>query len=68
VAGQLVLLAAFFVEAHPAAAPLDKVIAYLHLDYRIDARESVGHDANERAIAQSHQVGFLGLRAVFRHR
>ena len=31
-AGNVVLLAAFFVQAHPTAAPLDKIVADLHLN------------------------------------
>jgi hypothetical protein len=32
-AGDLVLLAAFFVEAHPAAPALDKIVADFHLEF-----------------------------------
>ena len=52
-AGNLVLLAAFFMQAHPAAASLHEIIPHLHLQHGVDAREGVDHDADQRAIAQA---------------
>ena len=49
----LVLLAAFFVQAHPAAAPLHEVVTHFHLEHGVDPREGVDHHADEGAIAQS---------------
>ena len=40
VAGHLVLLAAFLVQPHSAAAALDEIILHLHLEHGVDASES----------------------------
>ena len=36
-AGNVVLLTAFLMQAHPTAAPLDKIVTNLHLNDRADA-------------------------------
>ena len=38
VAGDFMLLAAFLMEAHPAAPALYKIIPNLHLEHGVDAR------------------------------
>jgi hypothetical protein len=58
-AGDLVLLTAFLVQAHPAAPALDKIIFHLHLEHGINARKAVNHDGDE-AISQADERGFLG--------
>ena len=55
VAGELVDLAAFFVEPHPAAALLDVVVLDLHADDGADAGEGVAHERDERAVAEADQ-------------
>jgi hypothetical protein len=62
VAGHLVLHAAFLVQAHPAAPALHEVVAHLHLERGVDAREAVDHQRDERAIAQPHEHGFEAFR------
>ena len=59
----LALLGTFFVQPHPAAAPLHEIVTHFHLEHGVDAREGVGHDADERAIAQAGKVGHLNFRA-----
>jgi len=54
-AGHFVALAAFFVQAHPPAFAGGKVILNPHRDDSAYARETVGHYADERPIAQTHQ-------------
>jgi hypothetical protein len=49
----LVLLAAFLVQPHPAARPLDEVVTHLHLQHGAHPCEGVDHHADEGAIAQS---------------
>ena len=56
VAGELVDLAAFFVEPNPSAALLDVVVLDFHRDGRAHARERVAHEPNERAIAKTDQT------------
>ena len=51
-AGDLVLLAAFFVQPHPTPTPLHEIILHLHLQHGVDAGEGVDHRADQRAIAQ----------------
>jgi len=48
----VVALAAFFVEAHPPALALRVIIRDRHADDGADPGEGVGHDADQRAIAQ----------------
>ena len=55
VAGELVDLAAFFVQPHPAAALLDVVVFDLHCDGGADAGEGVAHERDERAIAEADE-------------
>lgn len=49
----LVFLATFFVEPHPAATPLHKVILDPHGDGGAHAFESVSQERNQRTIAQA---------------
>jgi hypothetical protein len=51
----LVLLAAFLVEADPPALAVGEVVLDPHGDDSADASEGVGHDADQRAIAQAEQ-------------
>jgi len=54
-ARHLVALAPFLVESDPSASTLDIDIFYAHLPSRgAHARESEGHERDERAIAQAH--------------
>jgi predicted small metal-binding protein len=50
-AGDLVLLAAFFAQAHSAAPVLHEVVAHLHLKHGVDAGEAVDHHYDERKSA-----------------
>jgi hypothetical protein len=50
-------------QAHPAAPSLHEVVFHFHLQHGVHAREGVGHDADERAIAQAGKVGLLNFRA-----
>ena len=59
VAGHLVLLAALLMQAHPPAPSLDEVILHLHLKDRVNAREGVDHDPDQRPVAQADQ-GVVG--------
>jgi molybdate-binding protein len=60
----LMALAAFFVEPDPPALALGVVVLDAHGDDGADAGEGVGHDADERAVAQPDDVGNFCLRAV----
>ena len=51
----LVALAAFLVQAHPPALALGVIVLDLHRDDGADAGEGVGHDADQRAIAQTDE-------------
>jgi len=78
VTGDVVLLAAFFVQTHPPAAPLDKIVANLHLNDGADPGETVDHDADQGAVAQAEEIrpagrlriigGFLGNRDALEER
>src|SRR5260370_11828828 len=52
VAGNLVLLAALLMQAHPSAPALREVILHLHADDGVHAGEGIDHNANQGAIAQ----------------
>ena len=54
----LALLGTFFVQPHPAAAPLHEIVTHFHLEHGVHAREGVGHDADERAIAQAGKTAW----------
>jgi hypothetical protein len=54
-AGDLMLLATFFVEPHAAAATLNEVVANLHFEDGGDPREGVNHDADQRPVAQADE-------------
>jgi hypothetical protein len=54
VARHLVVLAAFFVQAHPQASVLNKDILNFHGEGGADARERIDHEADQRAIARSN--------------
>ena len=64
VAGDFMLLAAFFVQPHPAAAPLHEVVADFHLQHGVDAGEGVDHGPDQGEIAQADKGRFL-YRSVF---
>ena len=49
----LVPLAAFLVQPHPPALALGIVVLDLHCDDGADAGEGIGHDADQRAVAQA---------------
>src|SRR5947207_772940 len=51
VTGNLVLLAAFFMQTYPAAPALHEIITHLHLEHGVDAREAVNHHADKRGRA-----------------
>jgi hypothetical protein len=51
----LVALAAFLVQPHPPALAAGVVVLDPHGNYGADAREGVGHDADQRAIAQADE-------------
>jgi hypothetical protein len=67
-AGNLMLLAAFLVQADPSAASLHEVIANLHLQHGAHARERVNHRGDQRPVAQANQRRFVGIRAAFARR
>lgn len=46
------LLATFFVQPDPAAAPLHEIVTHAHLEHGVHARKGIGHYSDERAIAQ----------------
>ena len=60
----LVLLAAFLVEPHPPALAVGIIVLDLHADDGADAGEGVGHDADQRAVAQPDEPRLLRLGAV----
>ncbi len=47
------LLAALFVQPHPSAPPLTKIIPHFHLQHRADAGEREDHHPDKGAIAQA---------------
>ncbi len=51
----LVALAAFLVQPHPPALALGVVVLDLHGDHGADPGEGVGHDADQRAVAQADE-------------
>jgi hypothetical protein len=61
-AGDFVLLAAFLVQAHPAAPALHEIIPHPHLEHGVDAREAVDHDRDEGTIALEDLHDFVGKR------
>jgi len=63
-----VLLAAFFVQANPSATALNKIVAHLHLEHGVDAREAVDHHRDERAVAQADEGGFGAFRLAVARR
>ena len=59
VAGHFMLLAAFFVQAHPEPPVLDVDIANLHRERRADPGKAEGHQTDQGAVAQpGHAVGW----------
>jgi hypothetical protein len=48
------LLAAFLIEPHPATPPLDEVVFHLHCRRRAYTREGVGHERDQRPVAETH--------------
>ena len=68
-----VALAAFFVQAHPPAFALAVIVLDAHGDGRADAREGIGHQGDQRAVAQAddgrdvdavEQLARLGRRSA----
>ena len=49
--------AAFLMETHPEAVPLMEEIAHGHVRDRTDAGEGVGHERNQRPVAQPGRGG-----------
>ena len=64
VAGNFMLLAAFFVQPHPAAAALHEVVADFHLQHGVDAGKGVDHGPDQGAIAQADKGRFLAFHSV----
>jgi hypothetical protein len=60
VTGNVVLLAAFFMQAHPTAAPLDKIVANLHLNDGADPGEAKDHHRDQSAVSQPEKIWLLG--------
>ena len=59
--GNVVLLAAFLMQAHPTAAPLDKIVANLHLNDGADPGEAEDHHRDQSAVTQPKQIRLIGL-------
>ena len=68
VTGNLMLLAAFLVQAHPAAAALYEVVADLHLQHSAHAGEGIDHRADQRPVAQTDQRRLFGFGSVLAFR
>ena len=63
--GDVVMLAAFFVEAKPAAFALLVVVLHLHGDDGRDAGERVNHDADEGPVAEADdRAGVDGVQQL----
>ena len=61
-----VALAAFFVQPYPPALAVRVVVVDAHRDDGADAGEGVGHDADQRAVAQTDDGrGVEPLQAIF---
>ena len=61
VAGHFMALAAFLAQTHPEPVAFVKEIGNRHADRRADAREGVGHETDQRAVAQTGDgVGING--------
>ena len=54
-AREFIHLPSFFVEAHPAAPVLDVVILDFHPHRGAHAGEGVGHERDDRAIAETDE-------------
>ena len=54
------LLAAFLMQAHPTAAPLDKIVANLHLNDGADPGEAIDHHRNQSAVAHPEEIRLIG--------
>jgi len=65
VARELVDLAAFFMQANPAAAFLNVVILNLHIDDRVDAGEGVAHHGNQGPVAEADEYRFIWFDSSF---
>jgi hypothetical protein len=57
--GNVVLLAALLMEAHPTAAPLDKIVANLHLNDGADAGEAEDHHRDQSAVTQPEKIRLI---------
>jgi hypothetical protein len=58
------LLAAFLVQAYPSSAALHEIILDFHLQDRANAGKAVGHEADQRRIAQAQEIGTFNCDAV----
>lgn len=56
-AGRFMLLAALFVEPHPAAPSLAEVIADVHVQYGPDGCEGIDHRGNQRPVTPARERG-----------
>jgi hypothetical protein len=64
-AGDVVLLAAFLVQAHPTAATLNKIVTNLHLNDGADPGEAKDHHRDQGAVAQPKQIRLSGRLFFF---
>ena len=56
--GELVMLAAFFVQPHPPAFPLLVIVVDVHPDDSRDTREAINHGGEEGVVAQAGKQPF----------
>jgi hypothetical protein len=63
-AGNVVLLTAFLMQAHPTAAPLDKIVTNLHLNDGADPGEAEDHHRDQSAVAQAEQIRLIGRLCI----
>jgi hypothetical protein len=59
-AGNVVLLTAFFMQPYPTAASLNKIVANLHLNDGADACEAVDHHRDQSAVPQPEEIRLIG--------
>ena len=62
--GNIVLLAAFLMQAHPTAAALHEIVANLHLNDGADPGEAVDHDRDQSAVAQPEKIRLIGRLSI----
>jgi hypothetical protein len=66
--GNVVLLTAFLMQAHPTATPLDKIVANLHLNDGADPGEAEDHHRDQSPVPEAEEIRFLGRLYVIRVR